>query len=78
MHLDPYLVVHPTNRGCGLVHPSYKWTLPPQTSHENNQGCNPQKLSGMNHQVALPSVTSQFAIENGPFFWIIYRTDDSQ
>ena len=44
-----YLVVHPTNRGSGLVHPSYKWTLPPLIPFITRLITH--LLSGMNHQV---------------------------
>ena len=38
----PCLVVHPTNRFCGLVHPRYfSGRLAPQKSHWNHQGCGP-------------------------------------
>ena len=47
-----YLLVHPTNRGCGLVHPSSKWTLP-LTYPIYNQGYNPLTIRGMNQQVLL-------------------------
>ena len=37
-HCSNYLVVHPTDRGCGLVHPSYFSGHCPYLSHWNNQG----------------------------------------
>ena len=63
-----YLVVNyprggelPTDRCWWVSSPQLcLWTLPPQKSHENNQGCNPLRIRGMSHQVA-PRGTSKSA-----------------
>ena len=65
------LVVHPTDRFCGLVHPSYKWTLPtPQKSHWNHQGeLGPTKtIRAMNRHDQCPYSSAIFRVVP-PFCW---------
>ena len=48
-----YLVAHPTDRGCGLVHPGDFNGISGGKSSTYIWGYNPLTIRGMNHQVGI-------------------------
>ena len=74
-HIQTILLGGSSHLVCGLVHPSYKWTLPPLIPLKSPGLYNPLTIRGMNHQVPIIGQKPEFkgASKTDRKVWMIPR-----